>query len=108
MKPMMSSAARFVIAGVGNMLRTDDGVGVAAVRRLQAENERHPLPDTRLVEVGTDVETGLAAIQGAERVLIVDAARGGQMPGPLYLRPAVGDDGLRRSECLARLCRRRP
>ncbi|HOY57784.1 MAG TPA: DUF2271 domain-containing protein, partial [Verrucomicrobiota bacterium] len=99
---MMSSAARFVIAGVGNMLRTDDGVGVAAVRRLQAENERHPLPDTRLVEVGTDVETGLAAIQGAERVLIVDAARGGQMPGTLYLRPAVGDDGQETGACVCR------
>lgn len=102
MSSASKSSARFVIAGVGNVLRTDDGVGVEAVRRLQAEHGGDPLPDTRLVEVGTDVATGLAAVGGAERVLIVDAAQGGQVPGTVYLCDLRGDEGAESGNCVCR------
>lgn len=77
----MSAAERApatVILGVGNELMTDDGVGVEAARRLQAE------------DLGPDVEVVLGGIGGlnlifeleqCRRALILDAAHMGLPPG---------------------------
>lgn len=79
--PAADSPARFLIAGVGNELLADDGVGVYAVRELQ----KHPLPGVTLVDIGTAVLHGLSFMESADRVLVIDAAKGGQPPGTIYL-----------------------
>jgi hydrogenase maturation protease len=76
---------RILIAGVGNELLTDDGVGVHAIRELE-----HDLPmGVEAVAIGTDVLRGLPFLESAERVLLIDAAHGGQPPGTIYVFDAT-------------------
>jgi hydrogenase maturation protease len=86
----MSGSSPILIVGVGNALLSDDGVGVHAVRELQ----REPLPGVTTVEVGTAILHGLSFLESAARVLVIDAAHGGQSPGTIYLFDA-GDPPAR-------------
>jgi hydrogenase maturation protease len=83
----MSSVRHILIAGVGNVLLSDDGVGVHAVRELQ----KHPLPGVTFAEIGTAILHGLHFLESADRVLVIDAARGGKPPGTVYLFEATED-----------------
>jgi len=70
-----------LFAGVGNVLRCDDGAGVCAARVL----ESLPLPpDVEVRELGT---AGLAAaplLEGRSLVVIADAVDLGAEPGTLF------------------------
>jgi hydrogenase maturation protease len=66
-----------VILGLGNLLLTDDGVGIHAVRALAAD----PPPGVLLREVGTAVFDALPALECASRVIAIDAIDAGQPPG---------------------------
>lgn len=70
-----------LVAGVGNVLLSDDGVGVHAVRELMKE----PMAGVVLADIGTAVLHGLSFLETAGRVLVIDAAQGGQAPGTIYL-----------------------
>lgn len=84
----------WVILGVGNLLMSDDGVGIHAVRELL----RDPPAGARIVETGTDFLSALPILEGTRRVLILDAVRGKGAPGSIYrlepddveLRPETG------------------
>jgi hydrogenase maturation protease len=69
-----------VVLGIGNLLMKDDGVGVRAVRALEG---RFP-QDVELVDGGTAGCDLLPYLQGAERIIIVDALQGGEPPGSVY------------------------
>jgi hydrogenase maturation protease len=77
-------ARRVLVAGVGNLLRRDDGFGVVVAQRL-AERDDLP-PDARVIETGIG---GVALVQelmdGYDAVLVLDAVRRGGAPGTLYL-----------------------
>jgi hydrogenase maturation protease len=79
--PAGSASRRVLIAGVGNVLLSDDGVGVHAARELQ----KVPLPGVETAEIGTAVLHGLSFLEWAERVLVIDAVKGGRPPGSIYL-----------------------
>jgi hydrogenase maturation protease len=68
-----------LVIGVGNLLRCDDGVGIHVVNRL---NEVAPYIDTLDVALGS-VEI-LEAMNGRDRVFIVDAVQAGGEPGTIY------------------------
>jgi len=79
---------RFLVAGVGNVLRRDDGFGPAVVARLGK------LP------AGVDVvETGIGGIAllhelmaGCDGLVVVDAVDRGESPGTVVvLEPEVGE-----------------
>jgi len=80
-----------VIAGFGNELRADDGVGLAVIRHI----ERAGVPEgVRCAEVGIG---GIAMLHelfaGCERLVIVDAVRRGGAPGTVYvLTPKLATD----------------
>lgn len=77
-------ACSVVVAGVGNVLRGDDGFGPAVVRALEAGG---PLPDgVRTVEVGIG-GIGLVheLMEGYDVLVVVDAVDRGGAPGSLYL-----------------------
>jgi hydrogenase maturation protease len=80
-----------LIAGVGNVLRGDDGFGIAVVQHLA---KRRDLPPTvTVVEVGIG---GISLVQdlldGYDVLLIVDAVDRGGAPGTIYLlEPEVPD-----------------
>jgi len=76
-----------LVLGLGNLLRRDEGLGIRAMERLRA---CYALPAAvQLVDGGTLGLELLSYLEGAERVLILDAALTDGPPGTL-LR-AAGD-----------------
>jgi len=73
---------RTVVLGTGNELLRDEGVGVHTIRILQAE-----LPPSRtdieIIDGGTSPDI-CHLIQGADKLVIVDAVKGGCEPGTIY------------------------
>ena len=84
-------APRVLVAGVGNLLRGDDGFGPAVVSALDAEGV---LPaGVRAVEIGIG---GIGLVHelmaGYDALVVVDAVDRGGAPGTLYvLEPEVPD-----------------
>ncbi|NJN19240.1 MAG: hydrogenase maturation protease [Oscillochloris sp.] len=73
-----------LIIGCGNLLRGDDGVGPILIRRLW----EHGLPEgVRVADGGTAGMDVAFKMRGADRVIIVDAARSGEPAGVLYKVP---------------------
>ncbi len=85
-------AVRILVAGMGNVLRLDDGFGVAAARRLEAcELPAH----VRVVEAGI---SGISLVQelleGYDSLILLDAVDRGGTPGTIYvLEPQIDDLG---------------
>jgi len=71
---------RILIAGMGNILLKDDGVGVHAVKRLPPADNR----EYRTVEVGCAVFDALHLFDWADRILLIDAMQAGGPPGTVY------------------------
>ena len=75
---------RVLVAGVGNLLRQDDGFGIAVAQRL-AERGDVP-PHVRVVETGIG---GIGLVQELmdryDVLLVLDAVRRDGQPGTLYL-----------------------
>ena len=68
---------KIVILGVGNLLMSDDGVGVHAAQALA----RNPPRGAEVVDAGTDVLSTLPFLEGATHAVIIDAVRAGGAPG---------------------------
>jgi hydrogenase maturation protease len=74
-----------LIIGIGNVVLRDEGVGVHAAWRLK--EEQLP-PGVEVIDGGTATMDLLADIQKAERIIVIDAVKGGGVPGQIYrLRP---------------------
>jgi hydrogenase maturation protease len=72
---------RIVIIGIGNLILQDEGVGVHAVRELG----KHALPaHVEVIDGGTATMELLPVIREAERIIVIDALRGGEEPGTIY------------------------
>jgi len=74
---------KVTVIGLGNPLLKDEGLGVKVVEKLK----EIPLPDeVKIVEAGTywleDEE-----ILKAEKIILVDAVKGGGRPGSIYRIP---------------------
>jgi hydrogenase maturation protease len=69
---------RTLVIGVGNLLRTDDGVGIHVIKAL----DLHTGVDTLDAAMGS-VEI-LEAMRGYDRVVIVDAIETGAEPGTIF------------------------
>ncbi len=70
---------RTLVVGVGNLLRTDDGVGIHVINRL---GKLHPGIDTLDAAMGS-IEI-IEAMRGYDRAIIVDAIETGAEPGTIY------------------------
>lgn len=78
-------AQEILVLGVGNVLLTDEGVGVRVVHELMARYDFPP--NVKVVDGGV---LGLAlsgTMMEAQRVIVVDAVRGGEEPGTVYRFP---------------------
>jgi hydrogenase maturation protease len=79
--------SKILIAGMGNVLRRDDGFGVEIAKRLAADNT---LPtDARVIEVGIG---GIHLVQelmdGYDVLIIIDAVERDSAPGTLHVLEA--------------------
>ncbi len=73
--------SRKIVLGVGNLLLTDEGIGIHAVQRLL---ERKVLPeDVEIVDGGTAGLGLLYYLEGVDLLLIIDAVETGAPPGTI-------------------------
>jgi hydrogenase maturation protease len=78
---------RTVVLGVGNLLLTDDGVGIHAIRALEQMTD---LPEgVELVDGGTAGLNLLCYLEGADRLIIIDAIQSSDQAGTI--RRMAGD-----------------
>lgn len=73
--------SRTVVVGTGNLVRTDDGLGVHAIKRLQTD-PRVPR-DITLIDGGTCGIELLAYLHDSSRLLLLDAVDVGKQAGTL-------------------------
>jgi len=69
---------KFVL-GIGNVLLRDEGIGCHVVHAL----EGIPLPDVKIIDGGTCPDV-LQLLEDADKLVIVDAVKGGGTPGQIY------------------------
>jgi hydrogenase maturation protease len=74
---------RAAVIGVGNVLLRDEGVGVHVVRALQ-EVPPADASELTIIDGGTCPETFYLLPPGVDKLIIVDAVRGGCEPGTIY------------------------
>lgn len=67
------------VIGVGNDMRGDDSVGLVVARRLADEAGEH----VRVLECEGEPVSLLAAWEGCDRALVIDATRSGATPGAI-------------------------
>ena len=69
-----------LVLGIGNVILTDDGVGIKVAQKLKEEN-----PELEVVEMS---EAGIALLElvdGYDRLIIIDSIKTGEgEPGELY------------------------
>ena len=75
------SHRKTVILCIGNVLLSDEGIGVHVANELM---QRELPPEVSVVEGGTDGFRLLNVITEADRLIVVDAVRGGDKPGTIY------------------------
>jgi hydrogenase maturation protease len=88
----MDEKRRILVLGVGNILYTDEGVGVRCVEKLESEYEFSD--NVTLVDGGTLGMRLMDYLLNCDTAIILDAVLGGQEPGTIYR--CTGDD-LRKS-----------
>lgn len=72
---------RIAVLGLGNLMRTDDAVGMLALQQLRAD-PRFPL-SVPLIEGGTLGLDLLHPLEGITHLLVLDAVDAGAQPGAL-------------------------
>ncbi len=70
-----------IILGVGNVLLTDEGVGVRVIEELQ-QNYVFP-PDVELYDGGTGGLSLLSVVERADHLIVVDSVLVGEKPGTI-------------------------
>jgi hydrogenase maturation protease len=85
---LKAAPPRIAILGAGNLLLGDDGVGVHAVRALEAD----PPEGVLVCEVGTRSLAVLDILEDSDAVVVVDAMQAGGTPGSIYRYEVRADE----------------
>lgn len=80
------------VVGLGNLVHTDDGVGVHVIQHLQGD-PRVP-PDVVLLDGGTQGLNLIPHVSGFPRLLVIDAVDVGEPPGTLVRFEGSALNGL--------------
>ena len=73
---------KVLIIGIGNPLMSDEGIGIRIIEEL---GKKHNLPPhVSLLDGGTAGYALIDYMKGYEKVIIIDAVRGGKRPGSIY------------------------
>lgn len=83
--PFIGVIMRVVILGIGNILLTDEGVGVRAVELLERKY-RLP-PGVEIIDGGTCAMEMLEQLENLDALIVIDCVRCGQPPAtPILLK----------------------
>jgi hydrogenase maturation protease len=74
---------KVLILGIGNTLRSDDGLGVFIVKHMEESGMRLP-EGVSLLDGGTAGFDLLGLIDGYDKIVIVDALKTDDKPGSIY------------------------
>lgn len=87
---LYSEPEKPLILGVGNLLMGDEGVGIAAIRRLEKNGfGKH----AELVDGGTSGFHLLGLFRGRQHIILIDAATDGQTVGTVsFIQPRYASD----------------
>lgn len=83
---------RILLLGVGNLLYSDEGLGVHAVKYL--EEHYSFSPNVTLLDGGAMGKLLMSELIEHDHVIVMDAVLGGEAPGTIY---RLEDEGLRKS-----------
>jgi hydrogenase maturation protease len=72
---------RIVVLGVGNILLSDEGIGVRAIEKLQHDFDLPP--EVVVIDGGTTGMEMLEDLSKADHIIILDAIRGGKAPASI-------------------------
>jgi hydrogenase maturation protease len=86
-EPLQRQYKHILILGVGNLLLCDEGVGVHVAQKMMKMDLP---PEVQVVEGGTDGFGLVNVILEADRMILIDAVKGGGQPGSIY-RFAIED-----------------
>jgi len=76
------ASEQILVLGVGNLLLTDEGVGIRVTERL---NELYEFPENvSVLDGGVLGLSLLGVISEADHLIVVDAVKNGREPGSLY------------------------
>ena len=78
---MLESKPKIIVLGVGNLLLQDEGVGIQVVDMLHEEDLDYP--NLKIIDGGTSPEI-MSLVEGADKLVIIDAVKGGKEPGTIY------------------------
>lgn len=70
-----------VVIGLGNVLLSDEGIGVHLIRRLSSKQEKFPFVD--FFEAGSGGMNLLHLIANRKKAIIIDCAKMGAKPGSI-------------------------
>ena len=74
--------SKIVVIGIGNLLLMDEGIGVHTINEL----EKHDLPESiEIYDGGTGGFKLIDLMQGAARVIFIDAVDTGKAPGSVTI-----------------------
>jgi len=72
---------KILVLGIGNLLLSDDGVGIHAIQQLE---KQYTLPaEVQVVDGGTCGLDLLQFLEGVDHLVIIDAAQLGKPPGTI-------------------------
>jgi hydrogenase maturation protease len=82
-KHLRNPYKHILVLGVGNLLLSDEGVGVHVAQRMMTMAMP---PEVHVVDVegGTDGFGLVKVITQADRIILIDAVKGGGRPGSIY------------------------
>jgi hydrogenase maturation protease len=72
---------RIVVLGVGNILLSDEGVGVRTIEKLQLTYNLPP--EVVVIDGGTTGMEMLEDLSNADHIIIIDAVRSGKVPASI-------------------------
>jgi hydrogenase maturation protease len=78
---MNNQKYKLLIIALGNLIMSDDGLGIHVVRELQKEDWKE---DISLLEIGTSPLYYLEEMSQAENIIAIDAIQGGEQSGTIY------------------------
>jgi hydrogenase maturation protease len=72
---------RIIVLGVGNILLSDEGIGVRAIEKLQQDFDLSP--EVVVIDGGTTGMEMLEDLSNADHIVIIDAVRSGKAPASI-------------------------